>query len=302
MLSLAVYTFSTELTPLVTPFLPSSPAGVREMVAGNLPLTYDGGTDLSLLNDLSSEFDYAILCTDGIDNFKRRPDMERIPFPTYVALTQGGVHGTDTALLQGIARLSGGACMPLEKSAALVGIASGENDEVVVSCLRLVGLADDALFDERLQTVPDARITQGRWALLESGAARVSGTIPPGVGAPSELVVGISRGDAEAEVSLGAFQVEPAAPAHVGRLLGVSYAVAAKDEAAASQWDPIAAKEAAEELMKRYNVASEHTTLLLLHEAVQFVDNDLPCPVVHPAHSEWQTLAAAKEKRKVCCV
>jgi hypothetical protein len=66
--------------------------------------------------------------------------------------------------------------------------------------------------------------------------------------------------------------------ASLGRLLGVSYAVDACAEAAASQWDAAAAKLAAEALMRRYGVASEHTTLLLLHEAVQFVDNELRCP------------------------
>ena len=39
----------------------------------------------------------------------------------------------------------------------------------------------------------------------------------------------------------------------------------------------------------------EHTTLLLLHEAVQFVDNDLECPAAHPAFAEWEKLAAEKE-------
>ena len=39
----------------------------------------------------------------------------------------------------------------------------------------------------------------------------------------------------------------------------------------------------------------EHTTLLLLHEAVQFVDNDLECPAAHPAFAEWERLAAEKE-------
>jgi hypothetical protein len=66
--------------------------------------------------------------------------------------------------------------------------------------------------------------------------------------------------------------------ASLGRLLGVSYAVDACAEAAASQWDAAAAKLAAEALMRQYGVASEHTTLLLLHEAVQFVDNELRCP------------------------
>ena len=50
--------------------------------------------------------------------------------------------------------------------------------------------------------------------------------------------------------------------------------------------------------MKRYNAASEHTTLLLLHEAVQFVDNELACPATHPAHDEWARLAAERESQR----
>jgi hypothetical protein len=128
-------TFSTELTQLAPGHPACHPAAVRAAVAEALPLTYDGGTDLTLLTDLQTlqaagAYDYAVMCSDGIDNFKRRPDMADIPFPIYVALTQGGVHGTDSALLQGIARLSGGVCMPFDKAAELVSIASGEGDEV----------------------------------------------------------------------------------------------------------------------------------------------------------------------------
>ena len=106
-----------------------------------------------------------------------------------------------------------------------------------MNCLRLVGVDEEALFDERLQTVPDARITHGRWSLLDSGAVRVSGVLPAGV-TPSELVVGVSRGDADAEISLGAFgsaaqalsRLDPDTAARLGRLLSVTYAVSAKDE------------------------------------------------------------------------
>ena len=89
--------------------------------------------------------------------------MAQIPFPCYVGLMGGGVHGTDSALLQSMARLSGGACMPIEMFAQLVAIASGEADETIVSHLRLSGMDEDALFDDRVQTVPDARILSGRW-------------------------------------------------------------------------------------------------------------------------------------------
>ena len=31
---------------------------------------------------------------------------------------------------------------------------------------------------------------------------------------------------------------------------------------------------------------------------MQFLDNDLPCPAIHPAHREWLTLAAEKDRRR----
>jgi hypothetical protein len=211
-LSLSVYTLSTELIQLGRSA--SARQATRAAIAAELPLTYDGGTDLSLLNDLTNEravgekmFDYAVICSDGIDNFKRRPDMARIPFPCYIGVTRGGVHGADSSLLQGIARLSGGVCLPIEMSARLVAIASGAADETIVSCLRLVGLEEEALFDDRVQTVPDARILNGRWSLLDSGAARVCGVIPHEVCTPAEIVIGLSRGDTEVEISAGSFEV-----------------------------------------------------------------------------------------------
>jgi hypothetical protein len=83
-------------------------------VAAALPLAYDGGTDLSLLENVEAhvmrgreaeggtgKLDYCVLCTDGIDNLHRRPAMDRILHPVYVALAGGGVHGSDPALLQG---------------------------------------------------------------------------------------------------------------------------------------------------------------------------------------------------------
>ena len=45
--------------------------------------------------------------------------------------------------------------------------------------------------------------------------------------------------------------------------------LALKTDGETAQWDAAAAKAAAEESLRHYGVASEHTTLLLLHEAVQ---------------------------------
>jgi hypothetical protein len=70
-----------------------------------------------------------------------------------------------------------------------------------------------------------------------------------------------------------------------------------KGDGETTQWDAAAAKVVAEESLKAYGLASEHTTLLLLHEAVQFVDNDLQCPAEHPAYREWLRLAAQKAEQ-----
>ena len=79
--------------------------------------------------------------------------------------------------------------------------------------------------------------------------------------------------------------------------MGVHFASAQKTEGETTQWNPADAKRATEELMQEYGLASEHTTLLLLHEAVQFIDNDLDCPSNHPEYTEFQKLAKAKASR-----
>ena len=34
-------------------------------------------------------------------------------------------------------------------------------------------------------------------------------------------------------------------------------------------------------------MATEGTTLMMLYTAEQFLENDVPCPAGHPAHSAW---------------
>jgi hypothetical protein len=85
-LRLTVYTLGTELVTIA----PSNDGtAVRAAVEAQMPFTYDGGTDLSLLNSLGKSdagaqteaFEYCVLVTDGIDNFHRRPDMKLLNFP-----------------------------------------------------------------------------------------------------------------------------------------------------------------------------------------------------------------------------
>ena len=72
------------------------------------------------------------------------------------------------------------------------------------------------------------------------------------------MTIEVSRGDTTATFSLP-FVAGNAAGTEtplLGRLLSASYAVAAVIEAESSQWDPDASKAAAEELMRRYGIAS----------------------------------------------
>eukprot|EP01047_Picozoa_sp_COSAG01_P094846 COSAG01_NODE_25672_length_737_cov_1.293103_1_plen_133_part_10 len=130
--------------------------------------------------------------------------------------------------------------MPLARSAELVSISSGEHQETILSSLKLGGLEEDALFEEVLFTVPDARIVHGRWALLDSGSARVSGCIPAAIGTPSDVTIEVSRGEQSISVvlpwSAGA-EVTAAEQPLLGRLLSVSFAVSAVVEAESTQWD-----------------------------------------------------------------
>ena len=77
-LTLSVFTLSTELVQLVHA---APPVEARAAVSSALPLTYDGGTDISLLDQLAGwsrdsdaveQLDYIMLCTDGIDSKKLR--------------------------------------------------------------------------------------------------------------------------------------------------------------------------------------------------------------------------------------
>ena len=87
-LRLSMYTLGTELVTIAS----DDGTAVRTAVEAQIPFTYDGGTDLSLLNNLGKidatvheeAFEYCMLVTDGIDNFHRRPDMSLLAFPVSI--------------------------------------------------------------------------------------------------------------------------------------------------------------------------------------------------------------------------
>ena len=56
-----------------------------------------------------------------------------------------------------------------------------------------------------------------------------------------------------------------------------------------------AAETSATSLATSYGLATDASTLLLLHTAEQFVEHELPCPEGHPAYEAWTMLKEARE-------
>jgi hypothetical protein len=68
----------------------------------------------------------------------------------------------------------------------------------------------------------------------------------------------------------------------VGRLVALLHYQIMIAEARTLNFDPEFSVHYVTQLSVEYNVASEFTTLLFLHSAEQFLDNNLSCPTWHP--------------------
>ncbi|CAD7696053.1 unnamed protein product [Ostreobium quekettii] len=73
-------------------------------------------------------------------------------------------------------------------------------------------------------------------------------------------------------------------------MLEVLHCRALLEEGFVSHWDPAGSAKHLVDVAVRAGVASKDTTLLLLHEAQQFLDNGVPCPEDHPGHAKWKEL------------
>jgi hypothetical protein len=67
------------------------------------------------------------------------------------------------------------------------------------------------------------------------------------------------------------------------------------DESRALRMDPEFSQNFIESLATAYNLASDYTSLLLLHSAIQFIENDLTCPEFHPEFPAWKEMKALQE-------
>ena len=195
-------------------------------------MVYDGGTDLSLLDQLPEDgagtgLEYALLVSDGIDNHgsHRQPALLRTTCPIHCLIAKGGAHGTAPQALRSIAALTSGLVFSggLKEMAAVV---SGAEQLIVCTGVRLEGVTVEQMLEADatggFATVPDCRLTASHWQLqpvtdlrspmspafidfsrflptnerswaFQDGAVHFSGTLPPGF-APAAATVSLERG------------------------------------------------------------------------------------------------------------
>ena len=173
---------------------------------------------------------------------------------------------------------------------------SGLDQEFVITNIRPIvrddGDLSELLVDESFVTVPDWRLTTTWWPFGKSGGF-ISGTLPRNRDDhPTALEFSVTS-TKSLETRLFVAPVPPPEKelaGESGRLIGLMHCKQVMDEARMFRIDPIGVKHFVEEVAIRYNIASDFTTLLLLHQAQQFIDNELECPATHPAHREWAAL------------
>ena len=261
------------------------------------------------LSCVSSVSSY-VLFTDGNDNLpgQRVPDFGANSTPIYCPLGKDA----DAAVLGALAYSTGGCALPLD-DANLPAIIAGVGDATVVCGVRLDPAedVDEAEFNEifqtemELETVPDCRLLDVRWPIGAQGML-VTGTLPDEtstlpVVSTSEMIESISitlrRGEATKTVTL---PLRPAGSSltvggGLARLIAVTHGQQLCTQAQLVNQDPDFIGQYCEEVAKKYEFVGDFTTLLMLHEAAQFSENEVPCPADHPAHAEYVRLEALKE-------
>jgi len=84
----------------------------------------------------------------------------------------------------------------------------------------------------------------------------------------------------------------------LGCLVGVSHCLNMIEESSYIKFEPGFSQSFIEDVGQKYNIATQHSSLLLLHDAQQFFDNNVPCPPNHPQHGKWKQLKAAADVDK----
>jgi len=161
------------------------------------------------------------------------------------------------------------------------------------------------LENDDFTTVPDYKLDKDAtfWPVNENGVL-ISGTLPSEQALlPDSLDITVSVGadfgnNHVISVPLKDVLSEIGNSAAVGCLVGVTHCQNMIDESSYISFDPEFSKSFIEDVGKKYNIATQHSALLLLHQAQQFLDNEIDCPATHPQHALWKQMKEAKETSK----
>eukprot|EP00658_Telonema_sp_P-2_P014430 TRINITY_DN15482_c0_g2_i1.p1 TRINITY_DN15482_c0_g2~~TRINITY_DN15482_c0_g2_i1.p1 ORF type:complete len:699 (-),score=200.38 TRINITY_DN15482_c0_g2_i1:46-2142(-) len=285
-------------------------------------LSSDGGTKFeSILPVLHNPgFHRVVVLSDGGDlfggkQFGRLLDQTPCVSPVDTVLLSSPT--ANTTLLKALAAMSGGSyyqsCGALltavsqdtgntEERARRV--ARGDSpisfDILGVRRVEVVGTEDPqaAFMDDALRTAPDCRLLGlSGYEVSQSGNVVVTGTV--GLDPPTHLRVTLAFG------SLGTRSVEVDFNSSVGgltksqqQLVGLVHARRMLVETSKISIDPDYVQGEVESIGQGYNMVTSHTTLLHLRTADQFAENDIPCPVDHPAYSAYLDVMKQREAKK----
>jgi hypothetical protein len=307
-----------------------------EAIGAVMAAAYAGGTNLALLTDFLRDAHGCgvagvVLLSDGASNLlsAERPDLSSNDLPpVHVPCPPGS--GGDLHVLRWIAAQTGG-----HFGTSHHGGGGGDNAstfaQTVVgarSSTVLVRVATDLKADEAawmesaFQTVPDFRLTAHDVQPARNGGFAVSGCWPAhnGFTPPKQFQLTFHCGGVEAEVCVTVPPLssgETAAAAtkastcagagetccnftealHQSEVLRVNHALLEMEQAQRSHWDSDVGKSIASDIACREGIASEHTTLLMLKQAEQFADHDIPCPDTHSQHARWKEEIAKRTKQ-----
>ena len=249
-----------------------------------------------------------MLFSDGEDSLGATaygPAIEGIarcdnPVRLHVVMVEGASAG-----LRAVAHRTGGVYTELQTGAAVpdamvrdsalveaVGEILGASTQGrVIQRVEVEGLEEEeSLFlDDAVSFVPDAKLCTTSWPITDAGT-RVTASLPsPTLGT---VAVSVSEGCRQGKVLFNAGEARTSVPAgsRFAHLLGLLHCDQLLQLEKAISLDPEHGRTEGERVGRRYGVASEHTSLLVLEDARSFLDNDVPCPTTHPAHQTWKEL------------
>ena len=287
----SIWTFDTTCRKTVSATL------AADIVAhATLPTLYDGGSDLTCLERLVVESAAAgckavFLVSDGKDNLNgmRKPNLDEVPMPVHVA-NVSCTSDCNASYLQWVARTSGGLFMPANSDLATV-LQLNASGAHTIRSLRL-DFGDkriDAFESERVQTCPDYRLSH------DSTVSTLPATVTHVGSHPCEYPLNshaLLRVDDELfEVTIDATataSLSDALRAILARAIEVDMARRSIHEVVTVM--PDLHHHEAERIAIAANIACEHTSMLVLRDAQQFIDNEIVCPRAHSEFEAWQAL------------